>query len=281
MIDLFIYAAFGLGLALGHLTRWRSPWVDRATVVDIVVLVFFLGTLLAALPAAHLLEAIPLALGLVGLLLAITVGLTLVLPRRAPEPGNRRPPRPLGAFVIGSLVVGYVVGAAVRIEGQEALTVSLYVLLALVGFNLRFSWSALRTTPTPVVSAVVGAAVSAPVFALATGISLRTAFASTFGFGFYSLAGPLVTTAIGPVAGLVAFLTNFFRENITMLSAAWVGPRIHAEGLTAMGGATTMDTTLYFVTAYGDATAGSMALASGLTLTVLASLAIPLILALP
>ncbi|HLY77012.1 MAG TPA: hypothetical protein VKT21_03935 [Thermoplasmata archaeon] len=40
-----------------------------------------------------------------------------------------------------------------------------------------------------------------------------------------------------------------------------------------------MDTTLYFVTAYGDAEAGSMALASGLALTVIASLAVPLVLA--
>jgi uncharacterized membrane protein YbjE (DUF340 family) len=155
----------------------------------------------------------------------------------------------------------------------------LIILLALVGFNLRFSLNALRTAPTPLIAAIVGALVAAPLFTVLTGFPLRASLATTLGFGFYSLAGPLVTTAIGPVAGLVAFLTNFFRENLTMVTAPWAGPRIRAEGLTAMGGATTMDTTLYFVTAYGDADAGSMALASGLTLTVLASLAIPLVLA--
>jgi uncharacterized membrane protein YbjE (DUF340 family) len=42
-----------------------------------------------------------------------------------------------------------------------------------------------------------------------------------------------------------------------------------------------MDTTLYFVTRYGDRDAGSLALASGLILTVAASLIVPLVLAFP
>lgn len=278
MIDVFLYVAFGGGILAGQLTRWRSPWIDRATVADIVVLVFFLGTLIAALPGSRILVAIPYALGLVSLILLITVGLTFLLPRRKPTPGTRHPPRPLGVFVILGLVVGYAFGHVVSLPSELAITAALYVLLALVGFNLRFSWDALRTTPTPVLAAVAGAVAAAPIFSLLTGFTLRTTLATSLGFGFYSLAGPLVTTAIGPLAGLVAFLTNFFRENLTMVTSPWLGPRLRAEGLTAMGGATAMDTTLYFVTAYGDAEAGSMALASGLTLTVLASLAIPLIL---
>ncbi|MGC2289842.1 MAG: lysine exporter LysO family protein [Thermoplasmata archaeon] len=280
MIDVFLYVAFGLGVAAGQLTRWRSPWVERATMVDIVVLVFFLGVLLAALPATHLVSAIPLALGLVGLILAITLALTFILPRRPPASGTGTRPRPLGVFVIVALLVGYGTGHFIPLPGALALTVALYALLALVGFNIRLSWGALRTTPTPLIAAIVGALVAAPVFSFVTGFSFRATLAASLGFGFYSLAGPLVTTGIGPLAGLVAFLTNFFRENLTMVTSPWIGRRVRAEGLTAMGGATAMDTTLYFVTAYGDAEAGSMALASGLALTVLASLAVPLVLAL-
>jgi uncharacterized membrane protein YbjE (DUF340 family) len=279
VIDLFLYVAFGAGVAAGHLTRWRSPWVDRATVADIVVLVFFLGTLVASLPGPRLLDAIPLALGLVALILFITIGLTFLLPRRPARPGSGNRPRPLGVFVIVGLVAGYAFGHFVALPSELALTAALYVLLALVGFNIRFSWDALRTTPTPLMAAIVGAVVAAPLFSLVSGLSLRATLATSLGFGFYSLAGPLVTTGIGPLAGLVAFLTNFFRENLTMVTAPWLGRRLRAEGLTAMGGATAMDTTLYFVTAYGDAEAGSMALASGLALTALASLAVPLVLA--
>jgi uncharacterized membrane protein YbjE (DUF340 family) len=279
VFDVYLYVAFGGGVVAGQLTRWRGPWVDRAILTDVVALVFFLGVLLAGLAAARLLLAIPLALGLVALMLAVTIGLTFVLPRRPPTVGTGKRPRPIGVLIVIALVVGYVVGRTVALPGATAITVTLLILLALVGFNIRFSWNALRTAPTPLVAAIAGALVAAPLFSLATGLSFRTTLATTLGFGFYSLAGPLVTTAVGPLAGLVAFLTNFFRENLTMVTAPWLGPRIRAEGLTAMGGATTMDTTLYFVTAYGDADAGSMALASGLTLTVIASLAVPAILA--
>jgi uncharacterized membrane protein YbjE (DUF340 family) len=279
LIDVYLYIAFGGGVAAGHLTRWRSPWIDRAIIADVVALVFFLGVLVASLATTPLLLAIPLALGLVALMLGVSIGLTFVLPRRPPVPGSGKSPRPIGAFIVVALVIGYAVGRLVVLPGETAISVTLLILLGLVGFNIRLSWSALRTAPTPLVAAIAGALVAAPLFSLATGLSLRITLATTLGFGFYSLAGPLVTTAIGPLAGLIAFLTNFFRENLTMVTAPWLGPRIRAEGLTAMGGATTMDTTLYFVTAYGDADAGSMALASGLALTVIASLAIPLVLA--
>lgn len=280
MIDVYLYVAFGLGVLVGQLTRWRSPWVDRAILLDIIALVFFLGVLLAGLPATHLLVAIPLALGLVGLTLGVTLGLTFVLPRGPPASGTGSRPRPLGVLIVIGLVVGYFAGRYTVLPGQTALTATLLLLMALVGFNIRLSWSALRTAPTPILASLAGAMLAAPIFVLATGLPLRPTLATTLGFGFYSLAGPLVTTSVGPLAGLVAFLTNFFRENLTMVTAPWIGRRVRAEGLTAMAGATAMDTTLYFVTAYGDAEAGSMALASGLTLTVVASLAVPLVLAL-
>jgi uncharacterized membrane protein YbjE (DUF340 family) len=60
-----------------------------------------------------------------------------------------------------------------------------------------------------------------------------------------------------------------------------VGLPLGGEGLSALGGATAMDTTLYFVTRYGDRNAGSLALASGLILTVAASLVLPFVLAFP
>ena len=48
-----------------------------------------------------------------------------------------------------------------------------------------------------------------------------------------------------------------------------------------MGGASSRDTTLYFVTRFGDTDAATLALGSGLVLTVLATVLLPLVLALP
>jgi uncharacterized membrane protein YbjE (DUF340 family) len=124
----------------------------------------------------------------------------------------------------------------------------------------------------------VGASVTALVWVGLTGVSPPVAFATTFAFGFYSLAGPLVTAQAGVTLGIVAFLTNFLRENLTMIAAPSTGPTVRAEGLAAMGGATAMDTTLYFVVRYGDPEGAGLALATGLTLTLVASLLLPLFL---
>src|SRR5208282_2778243 len=119
------------------------------------------------------------------------------------------------------------------------------------------------------------------VFVAFVGTAAPVAFATTFAFGWYTLAGPLVGARAGAALGLLAFLTNFLREDLTMLLSPVIGPRMRGEGLAALGGATSMDTTLYFVTRYGDRDAGSLALASGLILTVVASLVVPAVLALP
>jgi uncharacterized membrane protein YbjE (DUF340 family) len=133
----------------------------------------------------------------------------------------------------------------------------------------------------PLTAAVVGALVAGTLFALVSGTSLPVALGTTLAFGFYTLAGPLVLARAGALLGLLAFLTNFLRENLTMVLSPVVGRRLRGEGLAALGGATSMDTTLFFVTRYGDRDAGSLALANGLVLTVAASLVVPLVLALP
>jgi uncharacterized membrane protein YbjE (DUF340 family) len=66
-----------------------------------------------------------------------------------------------------------------------------------------------------------------------------------------------------------------------MVLSPVAGRRLRGAGLAALGGATAMDTTLYFVTHFGDEDAGSLALATGLVLTVTASLVLPAVLALP
>ncbi len=278
MVDPFLYLALGLGFAAGRLTTWRSPWVERATLADIVALVFLLGVSLSAAPGLSLLATVPLALGFAALLLALAVGLTFLLPRRATRAGTGRRPRPLGAFLLLALGVGYALGRFVPFGTASFLTGALYLLLALVAFDLKLHWAAVRSAPTPVLAAIGGALLAAGLFALVTGLSFRVALATGLGFGWYTLAGPLVSTSVGPVAGLLAFLTNFLRENLTMIIAPYAGPRIRAEGIAAMGGATTMDATLYFVTAYGDAEAGALALANGLVLTLIAGLVVPLVL---
>ena len=285
--DPLLYIAFALGFVAGRVVRTQSPWVPRATLVTVVVLVGLLGASLDAVPWLSLLAAVPVAAGFALLLLALTAGIYLALARVRPETPTTAPPTPrderwpVSGLLLASLLVGLALGRAVALPAAAAIPWVLYALLALVGFEITLTLAGLRGVWRPLTAAVAAAVVAAGVFAAVDRIPLGAALATSLAFGFYSLAGPLVAARAGALLGLLAFLTNFLREDLTMLLSPYAGRRLRGGGLAALGGATSMDTTLYFVTRYGDADAGSLALASGLILTVAASLVLPAVLALP
>ncbi len=285
--DPFLYIAFAVGFVAGRIVRGRSPWVSRATLLTVVILVGLLGASLNDVPWFSLVMAVPAAIAFAVLILGLTAGVYLGLVRIRPDtteptPAPVRDERlPLSLVLLASLLIGLGVGHLVSLPATQALPWVLYVLLVLVGFDIPLTLSGLRNVWVPLTAATVAAVVGAMIFALSTHIALSAALATSLAFGFYSLAGPLVAARAGAVLGLLAFLTNFLREDLTMILSPYLGRRLRGAGLAALGGATSMDTTLYFVTRYGDAEAGSLALASGLILTVAASLLLPVVLALP
>jgi uncharacterized membrane protein YbjE (DUF340 family) len=285
--DPFLYVAFAAGLLLGRVVRRRSPWVLRATLLTVVVLVGLLGASLNDVALGSLAITVPVALGFALLLLGLTAGASLLLARfrsdgREPAPTDRGKERfPLSLVLLAAVLVGFGVGRVVVVPTDPEISWALYALLALVAFDLPLKWAGVRALWVPLTAAVAGALAAGALFALASGTALPVALGTSLSFGWYTLAGPLVLARAGALLGLLAFLTNFLRENLTMLLSPVVGRRLRGEGLAALGGATSMDTTLFFVTHYGDRDAGSLALASGLILTVSASLIVPLVLALP
>ncbi|MFZ0698739.1 MAG: LysO family transporter [Thermoplasmata archaeon] len=284
--DPFLYVAFGAGYLVGW--RWRptTPWILRATIATIIALVFLLGASLTDVSPATLAPSVALAIGFAALILVCTLAVYAALPHRPtavpPRVVPRAPERiPLSVLLIGALFAGYGVALAVPIPAAAAIPYALYVLLALVGLGIQLQWETLRRVWVPVVAALAGALGAGLIYAFATGTSAAASWAISSGFGWYTLDGPLVSARLGASLGLVAFLANFLRENLTMVLAPVVGRRAKGEGLAAMGGATSMDTTLYFVVRYGDPDAGSLALGTGLILTVAASLLVPAFLLLP
>lgn len=285
-IDPFLFVALTAGAIAGRLTRWRSRWVGRGAQGAVVLLVGLLGAELSPLTDAAILGTIPLAAAFVGLLLVLTAGLARLFAGRTPR-AIRPAPAPsvrallVPAILVAAVVSGFLVGRSILFPAADWLEYVLYALLFLTAFDLDLSPRGVRAAGVPLAAAVGGALVTATVMTLAVGIPAKAAFATALGFGFYSLAGPLVTAQLGPSLGLLAFLTNFLRESLTLMIAPTAGAALGAEGLTALGGATAMDTTLYSITRYGDPSAGSSALATGLALTVAATITIPLLLGLP
>ncbi|MCI4364524.1 MAG: lysine exporter LysO family protein [Thermoplasmata archaeon] len=286
--DPYLYVAFLAGLVAGWVVRPRSAWVGRATLATVGALVGLLGASLSGIPAGSLLATVPLALAYASLILLLTALVYFVLARRrvpgsTPPAGTTKPDGrvPLSLLLLGALLAGYGLGHVLAVPTAEAIPWALYALLALVAFDLRLRTRALGRLWVPLLAAVGGALGAATVFIVLGEFSAPIALATALAFGWYTLAGPLVGARAGALLGLMAFLTNFLREDLTMLLAPVFGRRLQGEGMSALGGATSMDTTLYFVTRYGDAEAGSLALASGLVLTVAASLLLPIVLALP
>jgi uncharacterized membrane protein YbjE (DUF340 family) len=283
--DPYLYGAFAAGLLAGWIVRPKSPWVPRATLLTVAVLVGLLGASLDAVPVGQLLLTIPVSFAFAGLILVLTGGVALALvrlrPMGPPPAGDRAPGRerfPISFLLLGALITGYLVGRVVALPAEAAIPWALYVLLALVAFDLRLRLEALRGLWVPLAAALVGAVAAAGLFTLADRLAFPVALATSLAFGWYTLAGPLVAARVGATLGLLAFLTNFLREDLTMLLAPYAGPKMRGPGLAALGGATSMDTTLYFVTRYGDRESGSLALASGLVLTIAASLLLPAVL---
>ncbi|MCI4372567.1 MAG: lysine exporter LysO family protein [Thermoplasmata archaeon] len=287
--DPFLYVAFLVGLVLGRLVRPNTPWVGRATLLTVGVLVGLLGASLAAVPVPQLIATIPLSLGFVALILGFTIAAHLLVTRASPPPQAPTAPTapggggqlPISLLLLAALLGGYALGRLVSVPTGTALPWALYVLLALVAFDLKLRVDGLRRLWVPLTAAVTGSVAAAEMFIVLTGTSAPAALATAFAFGWYTLAGPLVGARAGALLGLLAFSTNFLREDLTMLLSPILGRRLRGEGLAAMGGATSMDTTLYFVTRYGATEAASLSLASGLVLTVAASLLLPLLLSLP
>jgi uncharacterized membrane protein YbjE (DUF340 family) len=287
--DLYLYAAFGGGWLLGRLWPSRHPWFARATLATVAVLLFLLGASFRAIEPAQIARVFPLAVAFAGTVLAVTAGVGLAIRARnpSPSPAEPSPPRrrarigfPSSLYLVLALFVGYGVGQATPLPTGTLIPIVLAALLALIGYAIDLSAASVRRAWASLLAAVLGAVFAASAFALVGLLMPSASFATGLAFGWYSLAGPLVAARLGATLGLFTFLANFVRELSVMLLSPYLGPRLGGEGLSALGGATSMDTNLYFIVRYGDERSGALALATGLTLTIAASLLVPLVLAL-
>jgi uncharacterized membrane protein YbjE (DUF340 family) len=283
-VDVLLYVSLGAGFLAGRVLPHRPSVTGPATIATIFVLVGLLGASLGPVSPDRLASTVPLAALLIGTILGFTVLIAYVL--RRPSPPRPRGPRRIGngwslsPALLATLLTGYAVARGTGWSYDPGIEYALYAMLVLVAFDLRWSSVGLRRLWVPLTASIGGALAAAAIVTVVGLLPGRVAFATGLGLGWYTLTGALVAANAGATFGFLAFLTNFLRENLTMVTSPWAGPVLGGEGMTAMGAATSMDTTLYFIVRHGDSRAGSLAIATGLTLTVAASLLVPLVLAL-
>jgi len=152
-----------------------------------------------------------------------------------------------------SLILGYFLGFFIKVSVpfDLILEIELILLIFLVGIkvgnvlDLNSFIKAWKGAMLSVLTAISGGFLSSFFMYMLFLKPLNLSFSIVFGFGWYTLDGPLVAKYFGPGAGIIAFLVNFFREQLTFILVPFLS-RLgkNPEGLIAVGGATTMDTTL-------------------------------------
>ena len=182
--------------------------------------------------------------------------------------------------LVGVVVVGVALGLAGRDlpwlhDGAETLAEwVLYVLLALIGCQLRNSGMPLRQILLNrhglaialmlAATSLLGGLIAAPLLDL----RISEGLALAAGFGWYSLSAILVGDQLGPAMGGVAFFNDLARELLAFVLIPLLIRR-HAALAIGYGGATSMDFTLPVIQQHGGVTCVPVAVVSGFILSLL------------
>jgi uncharacterized membrane protein YbjE (DUF340 family) len=168
---------------------------------------------------------------------------------------------------------------------DDVAMMALYVLLLFVGMGVGSDSAALSNILkmrgwalfVPV-SVAVGSMGGAALLGLALpGIGVRESLAVGAGFGYYSLSSVIISQLHSETLGVIALLANIIREVITLISVP-ILVRLGNLAPIAAGGATPMDTTLPLISRYVPCEYTVIAVFSGLVLSMIVPLLIPLIL---
>jgi uncharacterized membrane protein YbjE (DUF340 family) len=135
-----------------------------------------------------------------------------------------------------------------------------------IGKKVKETGWRLVILPIAVIIASLLAGVAA---ALVLMMPIMRGVALSGGLGWYTLTAILFNQWKGPEMGAMAFLTNVFREMLTML----LFPILHRMKLTvsgiAMGGATTMDTSLVLINRVAGPHYAALAFVQGFVCTLI------------
>ena len=178
--------------------------------------------------------------------------------------------------VTGYLADNFVVGFPLSWVTYYLFDGSLLVLLFVMGLAFgvdREAVAKLRSTGLRVLVVPLLVALGSVLGGLVAGLIFRLdlfgSMAVTAGFGWYTLAGPLLTQILGSQWGALGFAANFLRELLTVVSVSLM-VKVDKYAPVAAGGATTMDTTLPVIVRYCGKDVLIVAFSSGFTLSMAA-----------
>src|SRR6056297_897448 len=198
----------------------------------------------------------------------------------------------LTLIILISIIIGIILGLTVLKDGYLPIieVVTTYALAALlfgVGVDIGLNKEAFRELKIlgfkiiliPILI-ILGTFLGTYIAGLFLNMVAQDALAVGAGFGWYSLSAVLITKMHSVELGSIAFLTNVFRELITIVSLPFIVRYIGKIPAIGPGGATTMDVTLPIVKKFAGEETAIRAFISGVVLSTLVPILVPFILSL-
>ena len=181
--------------------------------------------------------------------------------------------------------------APAPVAAADAAVWVLYLLLVLAGMTVGFDLKALGIVrelrgrilliPLGVVAGTLcGSTLAWLILSGFSDLSLPESLAVGAGFGYYSLATVIITRLGDPALGSVALLSNMIHEALALLLPPLVVRLTGRLGPVLAGGAAAMDTCLPVVAQVSGERCAILAVFSGMCLTLLVPVIVPLLMAL-
>ncbi|MDI6602342.1 MAG: lysine exporter LysO family protein [Thermoanaerobacteraceae bacterium] len=187
--------------------------------------------------------------------------------------------------LLAGIFIGYFSGIPLNELSNYVITLGLFVLLFSVGIDLGSNKEILKNIKASGMKLFIipiGTALGTIVGSLAAGIilsmPLKESVAVGAGFGWYSLSGVLITQLYNVELGTMAFISNVIREVIALLAIPFVSRYIGSMEAIGIAGATAMDTSLPVIVKYNTPDMVIFSFLSGVLLTLLVPILIPIIL---
>ncbi len=201
--------------------------------------------------------------------------------------GNRGSFIALGFFLSGALL-GWLRVLPIGSAAGEAAVWVLYLLLFTAGMTVGFDLKALgiirelkaRILLIPlgvVLGTFAGSALAWALLATFSNITLVESLAAGGGFGYYSLATVILSRLGDPALGSVALLSNMVHEALALILPPFLVRFTGKLGPVLAGGAAAMDTCLPVVAQVSGERCAILAVFSGMCLTLLVPVLLPVI----
>jgi uncharacterized membrane protein YbjE (DUF340 family) len=187
------------------------------------------------------------------------------------------------SMVVMGLLAGIIAPNSVQIP-QNTEPIIFSVMLFGIGVELgqdRNLWSKIRHSGWRMMlfplNIIIGTLIGAVVANWLLHGQLRQTMAISAGFGWYTLAAVLANELDGPKIAAIAFISNVLREILSFMLIPIIAPYAQGALAIAVGGATTMDTTLPLITRHTKGEAAVYAFVNGVIVSSLVPIVIPFI----